>query len=97
MVAAFLGTGELHMLAQGVEQRSAGVQFELVRLAVDFERDGCGNGPLRGAAGGFLSICHRGHGDAGGGGGADLQQVSPCDLDIADVFHAFGSLSGRFP
>ena len=38
VVAALLGAGQVQVLAQRVEQRGAGVEFELVALAVDAQR-----------------------------------------------------------
>ena len=40
VVAALLGAGQAQVLAQGVEQRDARLQLQLVLLAVDLQRDG---------------------------------------------------------
>jgi hypothetical protein len=40
VVAAFLGTGQRKVLAEAVEQSSAGVKLESVGLPVDFESEG---------------------------------------------------------
>ena len=76
VVAALLGAGEVEVFAQAVEQGGAGVEAEVVDLAVDVEGDGnvggsggVGVGLLRGGRGGSYG-CGRGDDRSGSGGDA---------------------------
>ena len=67
LVAAFLGAGEVEVLAQGVEERGARIEAELVDAAVDVERE-------RDGVRIELALRHRLVGDEGeheGAGGRD--------------------------
>jgi hypothetical protein len=76
VVAAFLGAGQVQVLAQCIQQGDAGVQLQRARLAVDLE--GHLGGHRCACAGGVsLGFCdHGGDDHAGGRAGAEFQHVA---------------------
>ncbi|GJE44725.1 hypothetical protein AEGHOMDF_3915 [Methylobacterium soli] len=99
VVAALLRAGQVQVLARGVEERGAGVEFEFAARAVHREGDlgqdrpvgpGQPDARLVGAriVGARISRPGaRGHGGRGRGGGCSHHQVSPIQFEVSGSSH----------
>lgn len=86
MVAAFLGAGQVQVLAQGVEQRGAGVQVQAVFLAVHLQGDGQLD-PFGDGGRLHLRAGRSRHGRCRSRGGTCNQQVPARNGKLGVVFH----------
>jgi len=90
-----LGTGQVQVLAQRVEQAGAGIQLQGDLLAVDGEGDASGDRLGSGGCGsrrcGLLGVRSR-YGRGRYRQRAGDQQVAPGELDVAELVHACGFL-----